>query len=62
MKMRTFLDWNITCIVARLLLLFESTLDVLPRSTKHEDIFQIYDHKGINEWSQDIVHHPHECF
>jgi hypothetical protein len=29
--------------------------------TKYEDVMQIYDHKGVCEWMQYIIHHPHEC-
>jgi hypothetical protein len=29
--------------------------------SKDEDFIQIYEHKGVCEWSQYIIHHVHEC-
>jgi hypothetical protein len=37
-----------------MLQVFEPSLDV------NENVIQIYHYKSIGEWSQDIVHHPHE--
>jgi hypothetical protein len=28
---------------------------------KDEDVIQIYNHKGVYEWWQYIIHHLHEC-
>jgi hypothetical protein len=43
----------------------QDLLDVLQMfflgPTEYEDVIQIYDHKRVCEWPQDIIHHPHEC-
>jgi len=31
-----------------------------PSFTEDEDVIKIYNYKRIGEWSQDVVHHPHE--
>jgi hypothetical protein len=31
-----------------------------PRFVVNENVIQIHHYKSIGEWSQDIVHHPHE--
>ena len=33
----------------------------LPGFAKDKDVIQIYDHKGVFEWPQYIIHHLHEC-
>jgi hypothetical protein len=33
-----------------------------PSFVEYEDVIQIYNHKRVCEWLQDIIHHPHECF
>jgi hypothetical protein len=33
----------------------------LPNFAEDEDVIQIYDHKGVFEWSQYVIHHLHEC-
>jgi hypothetical protein len=33
---------------------------ILPRSSKDEDVIQIYYHKGVGEYSKYIIHQPHE--
>ena len=42
----------------------EDLLNVLqvfcPTLVEYEDIIQIYNHKGIGEGMQDVVHQPHE--
>jgi hypothetical protein len=42
----------------------EDLLDVLqvlfPTFATNEDVVQIYNHKRIGEWSQDIIHQYHE--
>jgi hypothetical protein len=42
----------------------EDLLNVLqvlcPTFVENEDIIQIYDHKVIGEWSQDIIYQSHE--
>jgi hypothetical protein len=35
---------------------------LLPFSIEDQDIIWIYDHKGIGEWLQDIIHHLHENY
>jgi hypothetical protein len=38
-----------------------NVLQVLcPTLTKNEDDIQIYNHKGIGEGPQDVIHQPHE--
>jgi hypothetical protein len=37
-----------------MLKVFGPSLDV------YENVIQIHHYKSIGEWSQDIVHHPHE--
>jgi hypothetical protein len=31
-----------------------------PSLVVNEDVIQIHHYKSIGEWSQDIIHHPHE--
>jgi hypothetical protein len=33
----------------------------LPSYVEGEDVIQIYDHKGVFEWTQYVIHHLHEC-
>jgi hypothetical protein len=42
----------------------QNLLDMLqmfvPSLVVNENVIQIHHYKSIGEWSQDIVHHPHE--
>jgi hypothetical protein len=33
----------------------------LPSFVEDEDVIYIYDHKGVCEWPQYVINHPHEC-
>jgi hypothetical protein len=33
----------------------------LPIFAEDEDVIWVYDHKGVCEWSQYVIHHLHEC-
>lgn len=52
--------WHATCVVAGCLRLINYVANVFLGSTKHEDAIQICNHKRVCEWSQEIIHHPHE--
>jgi hypothetical protein len=32
----------------------------LPNFVEDEDVIYIYDHKGVCEWPQYVINHPHE--